>query len=113
MIFHPTRFLASYTLFRFTHRPYIHRPQHYRMPRVTTLTCRDLHESEVAQHLLIFVPDHFNHIPPLLRRADLQSPRLTRATPREVRDHLALGLMRMVRREIVARIQTVADSLRI
>lgn len=113
MIFHPTRFLASYTRFRSTRRPYIHRPQHYRMPRVTTLTCRDLQESEVAQHLLIFVPDHFNRIPPLLRRADLQSPRLTHAIPREVPDALALGSMRMGRREIVAQIQTVADSLRI
>lgn len=113
MISHPTRFLASYTRFRFTRRPYIHRPQHYRMPLVTTLTCRDLQESEVAQHLLIFVLDHINRIPPLLRRADLQSPRHTHAIPREARDPLASGLMRMGRREIVAQNQTVADSLKI
>lgn len=113
MITHPTRFLASYNPFRFTRRPYIHRPQHYRMPRVTTLIGRDPQKLEVAQHLLIYVPDHINRIPPLLRRADLQSPQPTHAIPREARDPLASGLMRMERREIVAQTQTVADSLRI
>lgn len=113
MIIHPTRFLASYIRFRFIRRPYIHLLQHYRMPQVTTLTGRDPQESEAAQHPLIFVLDHINRIPPLLRRADLQSPQLTHAIPREARDPLALGLMRMERREIVAQTQTVADSLRI
>lgn len=83
------------------------------MPRVTTLTGRGLQESEVARHLLIFVPDHINRIPPLLRCADLPSPRHTHAIPREARDPLASDLMRMGRREIAAQTQTVADSLRI
>lgn len=113
MITHPTPFLASYTPFRFTRRPYIHPPQHYRMPQVTTLIGRDPQESEVAQHLPIFVPDHINRIPPLLGRADHQSPQLTHAIPREAHDPLASGLMRMERRGIVAQTQTVADSSRI
>ena len=113
MITHPIRFLVSCTRSRFTLRPYIHHPQRCRMPRVTTLTSRDPHESEVAQHLLIFVPDHINRILPLLRVVDFQSPQPTHAIPRVVRDHLASGSMRMERREIVAQIQTVAGFLRI
>lgn len=113
MIIHPTRFLASSPRFRTTRRPYIHRHQHCRMPRVTILTGRDLHESEVPQHPLIFVPDHINRILPPLRLVDFQSHQPTHAIPKGVRDHLALGSMRMGRREIVAQTQTVADFSRI
>lgn len=113
MITRPTRFLMSCTRFRFTRKQYIHRPQHCRMPRVRTLTGRDPHESEVAQHLLIFVPDHISRIPPLLRLVDFQLPLPTLAIPRGARDHLASGSMRMEKKEIVAQIQTAADFSRI